>query len=166
MDPRCSVDCDTSSTQPSRSPKPASSSDTLVPASWPEKISDLLKASSSGSILKFWENHAVTAENLKERPYTNMYPRLTTRSNTYQIHMRVQAIKKARSADQTKFVTGKDAITAEYRGSAVLERYLDLNDPAFDAKKNLDYASGNPLSKQPLDDLHRFRIIAQKRFDP
>jgi hypothetical protein len=52
------------------------------------------------------------------------------------------------------------------RGSAMLERYLDLNDPALDKAKNLDYATGNPLSKPSLDDLHRFRIISQKRFDP
>ncbi|MBE2284102.1 MAG: Verru_Chthon cassette protein A [Prosthecobacter sp.] len=147
-------------------PKRMSGSDTLVPNSWPDRISDLLKANNASSILRFWENHAVTADNLKERPYTNMYPRLTTRSNTYQVHMRVQAIKKARSTDPATFVPGSDSVTSEYRGSAVIERYLDLNDPAFDTKKNLDYASGNPLSKQPLDELHRFRVIAQKRFDP
>ena len=48
----------------------------------------------------------------------------------------------------------------------VIERYLDLNDPALDKSKNLDYATGSPLSKPSLDELHRFRIIAQKRFDP
>ncbi|MFO1485303.1 MAG: Verru_Chthon cassette protein A [Verrucomicrobiaceae bacterium] len=148
-------------------PKQANSSDTLVPAKWPDNIKGLLKNGGSDSILKFWENHAVTAENLKERPYTNMYPRLTTRSNTFQIHMRVQTLKKARSTDPTMFVDGKDTVTAEYRGSAVLERYLDLNDPALDASsKAIDYAVGNPLSKGTLDDLHRFRIIGQKRFDP
>lgn len=146
-------------------PKRAGSSDTLVPAAWPTKISDLLK-NSNDSILKFWENHAATAENLKERPYTNMYPRLTTRSNTYQIHMRIQTLRKARSSDPAQFVVGKDTVGSEYRGSAVIERYLDLNDPALDTSGKLDYASGSPLSKQPLDDLHRFRVIAQKRFDP
>jgi len=147
-------------------PKKAGSSDTLVPVTWASKISDLLKASSSSSILKFWENHAVTADNLKERPYTNMYPRLTTRSNTYQVHMRIQTIKKARSSDPAKFVAGTDKTSSEYRGSVMIERYLDLNDPALSASKNLDYATGTALSKPPLEDFHRFRIIAQKRFDP
>lgn len=61
---------------------------------------------------------------------------------------------------------GVDQITSEYRGSAVIERYLDLNDPALDVSAKLDYASGDPLSKEPLDHLHRFRVISQKRFDP
>lgn len=146
-------------------PKPVNSSDTLVPASWPTTVSALLKTSAN-SILTFWENHALTADNLKERPYTNMYPRLTTRSNTYQIHMRIQTIRKARSSDPAKFVVGVDSTGSEYRGSAMIERYLDFNDPALDAKKNLDYATGNPLSKPSLEDLHRFRILSQKRFDP
>ncbi len=146
-------------------PKRVNSSDTLVPATWPTKIADLLKTSGN-SILKFWEDHAVTAENLRERPYANIYPKVTTRSNTFQVHMRVQSLKKARSSDVEKFVPGVDQITSEYRGSAVIERYLDLNDPALDVSAKLDYASGDPLSKEPLDHLHRFRVISQKRFDP
>jgi uncharacterized protein (TIGR02600 family) len=146
-------------------PKAVSSADSLVPASWPTTISSLLKTSGN-SILTFWENHALTADNLKERPYTNMYPRLTTRSNTYQIHMRIQTIRKARSSDPNKFVVGVDSTSSEYRGSAMIERYLDFNDPALDSSKNLDYATGNPLSKPSMEDLHRFRVIAQKRFDP
>ncbi len=147
-------------------PKKASGSDTLVPATWPDNIKSLLKAGGTDSILKFWENHPVTGENLKERPYANMYPRLTTRSNTFQIHMRVQSIRKARSTDPTKFVPGSDTISAEYRGSAIIERYLDLNDPAFDGSKNLDFASSAVLSRPSLDTYHRFRILSQKRFDP
>lgn len=146
-------------------PKAVNSSDTLVPSAWPDTISGLLKAGWN-SILSFWEDHALTAENLKERPYTNLYPRLTTRSNTYQVHMRIQTLKKARSSDPSMFVTGKDVVTSEYRGSAVIERYLDLNDPALDASKNFDYANGNPLSKPTMDDLHRVRVLSQKRFDP
>ena len=146
-------------------PKRVNSADTLVPAAWPDNIADLMKVGGNG-ILKFWEDHAVTAENLKERPYANIYPRVTTRSNTFQVHMRVQSLKKARSTAPDTFEAGKDEVSAEYRGSAVIERYLDLNDPAFDAGSKLDYASGQPLNQEPLDHFHRFRIIAQKRFDP
>lgn len=146
-------------------PKRVNSGDTLVPATWPTKLSDLLKATGSNSILKFWEDHAVTAENLRERPYANIYPRVTTRSNTFQVHMRVQSLKKARSTPAEKFVPGVDQVTSEYRGSAVIERYLDLADPALASSAKLDYAT-KPLSKEPLDHLHRFRVIAQKRFDP
>jgi len=79
--------------------------------------------------------------------------------------MRVQTIRKARSSDPTKFVPGVDSISSEYRGSAVVERYLDLNDPVFTAK-TLDYASSGVLSKPSLDTYHRFRVLSQKRFDP
>jgi hypothetical protein len=147
-------------------PKKGGSSDTLVPDKWPDRLADLLKTSSNTSILKFWENHAITAENLKEKPYANIYPRVTTRSNTFKVHMRIQMIHKARSADPAKFVADADKPGAEYRGSAVIERYLDLNDPALDPTKGLDFATTNPASKPSLDSYHRFRIIAQQRFDP
>ncbi len=147
-------------------PEKGGAADTLAPNVWPDKIKDLLKAGAPNGILKFWEDHAITSDNLKEKPYTNIYPRLTTRSNTFQAYMRAQTIKKARSTDPEKFEIGKDALGAEYRGSAVIERYLDLNDPALDAGKNLDFATANPTSKPPLDALHRFRVISEKRFDP
>ncbi|MGV3659951.1 MAG: Verru_Chthon cassette protein A [Prosthecobacter sp.] len=146
-------------------PKRMNSADTLVPATWPQKMTDLMKVTGN-SMGKFWADHAITAENLKERPYANIYPRVTTRSNTFQVHMRVQSLKKARSSDPEVFVPGVDQVTSEYRGSAVVERYLDLNDPALDTSAKLDYASGSPLAKEPLDHLHRFRVIAQKRFNP
>lgn len=146
-------------------PKRTNAADTLVPEKWADNINSLLQPSGN-SILKFWEDHAITAENLRERPYANIYPRVTTRSNTFQVHMRVQTLKKARSTPPDKFVPGTDLVASEYRGSAVVERYLDLNDPALNTANRLDYASGNPLTKDSLDELHRFRIISQKRFDP
>jgi len=147
-------------------PKKADATDTLVPTQWPDKMTDLIKTGNQSGILKFWEDHAITGENLKERPYTNIYPRLTTRSNTYQVFMRAQVIRKARSSDPSKFEADKDQIGAEYRGSAVIERYLDLHDDQLDPSSGLDYATGDITSKPTLDDLHRFRVIAQKRFDP
>ncbi|MCW0220914.1 MAG: Verru_Chthon cassette protein A, partial [Prosthecobacter sp.] len=147
-------------------PKKADATDTLVPTQWPDKMTDLIKTGNQSGILKFWEDHAITGENLKERPYTNIYPRLTTRSNTYQVFMRAQVIRKARSSDASKFEADKDQIGAEYRGSAVIERYLDLHDDQLDPSSGLDYATGDITSKPTLDDLHRFRVIAQKRFDP
>lgn len=144
-------------------PERVNSSDTQVPAKWPEKISGLLKSTSPDSILKFWEENAITAENLKERPYANLYAKLTTRSNTYQVHVRTQTIRKARSVDPGRFDSAADSITGEYRGSAVIERYLDINDPVL---KTVDFTTGDPGSKPNLDHYHRIRVISQKRFDP
>lgn len=149
-------------------PKKAGPLDTKVPDTWPSTYADLTSGdgNDANTILKFWQDHAITGENLKERPYANLYAKLTTRSNTFQVHVRSQVIKKARSTDPEVFDSSVDAITAEYRGSAVIERYLDLKDPALLPTAGLDYASGNPLTKTSLDDLHRFRVVSQKRFDP
>lgn len=125
-------------------PKRMDPSDVRVPEPWPDNFKDLLKVGAPNGITKFWEDHAITAENLKERPYTNMYPRLTTRSNTFQVHVRSQVVRKARSTDPETFDSTKDSVTAEYRGSAVVERYLDLNQPQLAAGSTLDYAGAIP----------------------
>lgn len=147
-------------------PKPVDSSDTLVPAKWADNMRDLMKTGAGNGIMKFWEEHAVTAENLKERPYANIYPRVTTRSNTFQVFVRAQVIQKSRATNPETFVPGEDKVGAEYRGSAVVERYLDLGDPEFDPSKGTDWATGNLAAKGSLDERHRFRVIVQKRFDP
>ncbi len=48
---------------------------------------------------KFWDNgsttgNTVTGDNLREKPYADLYPRLTTKSNTYTVHFRVQNAQK------------------------------------------------------------------------
>jgi hypothetical protein len=93
---------------------------------------------------------------------TGRVSRLTTRSNTYQVHVRAQTIRKARSVGPEKFDATKDSVTSEYRGSAVLERYIDLTDLRL---KSLDFATAAPGTKT-LDSYHRIRVLNQKRFDP
>ncbi len=112
----------------------------------------------------FWRNNRVTGDNVRERPYSNLYSRLTTRSNTFRVHMRAQLVKKARSTAPGSFDPTKDAIMGEYRGSTLIERYIDPNDSATMP----DYAdgSGNPLSKTPLEAYYRFRVLESKRFSP
>ena len=109
---------------------------------------------------KIWPNNLVTGENTRERPYTNLYARLTTRSNTYQVHYRVQLLQKARSTSASKWNETKDRVTAEQRGSVLLERYLDPNDPDLP-----DYVA-NPAAAGALDDYYRFRVIGKKLFTP
>ena len=46
---------------------------------------------------QFWEKHRLTGDNTKERPYANMQPRLTTKSNVFKVHMIVQTIRKPRA---------------------------------------------------------------------
>jgi uncharacterized protein (TIGR02600 family) len=112
----------------------------------------------------FWQNHSATGDNVRERPYSNLYSRFTTRSNTFRIHVRSQVVKKARSTDPAIFDPLKDSVLSEYRGSTLLERYID---PTDTSKPLPDYASSSaPVSLDPLDSFYQFRVIESKRFNP
>ena len=109
----------------------------------------------------FWENHSPTGDNSRERPYSNIYPRLTTKSNTFRVHSRVQVLKKARDSDHETFTPNKDTVSSEWRGETLLERYIDPNNESIP-----DYAkSGNVLNKENLDRFYQYRILYQKRFE-
>jgi uncharacterized protein (TIGR02600 family) len=132
-------------------------------------VANLVNASSQNAFDQemdsFWGNNRPTGDNVRERPYSNLYARLTTRGNTFRVHVRSQTIKKARSVAADTFDATKDAITGEYRGSSLIERYIDPND----ATGIPDYAAaGGPFSgnKMPLDAYYRFRVLETKRFAP
>jgi len=111
----------------------------------------------------FWEKHRITGDNVRERPYSNLYSRLTTRSNTFRVHVRAQVLRKARSTAPTTFDPLKDAVLSEYRGSTLIERYIDPNNSTTIP----DYAqSSSPLSQIPLESFYRFRALETKRFSP
>ena len=80
-------------------------------------------------IREFWEAHGLTGDNTLERPYAGIYSRITTRSNSFRVHYRVQAIAKAPEVAPNQIDLTKDRITSDDRGSAVLERQLDLDHP-------------------------------------
>ena len=64
----------------------------------------------------FWLAHRATADNLRERPYTNLYSRLTTQTNTWRVHYRVQALQKARASSPDQFDPELDSVIGESRG--------------------------------------------------
>jgi uncharacterized protein (TIGR02600 family) len=112
----------------------------------------------------FWLQHSVTGDNVRERPYSNIYSRVTTRSNTFRVHMRAQVIRKARSVAVDTVDPVKDAIVSEYRGSTLIERYIDPTDVSAVIP---DYAaSSNPLSLPSLETFYKFRTLESKRFSP
>jgi hypothetical protein len=116
----------------------------------------------------FWDKHRLTGDNLKEAPYANLYPRLTTKSNIYKVFLIAQTIQKARSSDPKTFNAEKDTISSEYRGSAVIERALDLTDPEL---KENDFfsAQANQVFTNPrktLDFYYEYRITELKQFAP
>ncbi len=115
----------------------------------------------------------LTGDNIRERPYSYLYPRLTTKSNTYQVHFWAQSIKQTKAAHPRKYDSMidpakggiTDKVTGEIRGSAILERYVDSSDPTLP-----DYAqyvtSGNQPVAKALNDQYKFRVFSFKQFIP
>ncbi len=120
-------------------------------------------------MIRFWQYNNLTGDNTRERPYANLYQKLTTRSNTFRVHFIAQTIKKAKSVDPTKVDAVKDTVTAEYRGSALLERFLDFT--TFETNKAEpfpDYADGrrSPFDQDSLERFYHYRILEMKQFSP
>lgn len=122
--------------------------------------------SSTHSAIKQWwyggaggDRKSLTGDNMRERPYYLLYPRLTTKSNTYTVHVRVQSLAKiSADPDQASFKEGADQVTGEFRGSFSIERYVDPSDPTIP-----DFAANR---EETLDAHYRFRVLSSKRFVP
>jgi uncharacterized protein (TIGR02600 family) len=116
--------------------------------------------SSDEAAKSFWSTRRVLGEDVKERPYTVIYPRLTTKSNTYTIHYRVQALQKFKGdRNQDQWNEEQDQVMGEYRGSSLIERYIDPHDTRIP-----DYATDQGATS--IDQFYRFRTIMSKRFSP
>ena len=107
----------------------------------------------------WWNNFLLTGDNTREAPYGDIYPRLTTKSNTYTVHVRVQTLKKVLGTSATQWVEGTDLVTGEYRGSSLIERYIDTSDPNLPP----DFAAtGSPS----VEGFYKIRIVSSKKFAP
>lgn len=107
----------------------------------------------------FWSSHALTADNLRERIYTTLYPRLTTKSNTYTVHYRVQTLKKARGTDPGVWDETRDSVRSEQRGSVTIERFIDANDPNIP-----DFAANPSTDTKTLGSFYRWRTVASRKY--
>ena len=107
-----------------------------------------------------YDKALITGENTRERPYANLYAKLTTKSNTFNVHMRVQVLRKrpGTNADYAAWDEGIDTVVAEHRGSVLIERYVDASDPNLP-----DFATKTDAT---LDNYARFRIISTNKFAP
>ncbi|MDB6118529.1 MAG: Verru Chthon cassette protein [Verrucomicrobiaceae bacterium] len=100
----------------------------------------------------FWSTHRLTGDNTKERPYADLYSRLTTRSNTFRVHFIAQAIKQARSTPNGRF-GDPDMITASTQGTCLLQRHLDTLAPDL---PNYQAPTSTGLPAKPLDAFYRW----------
>jgi uncharacterized protein (TIGR02600 family) len=105
----------------------------------------------------YWGANGGTGDNMRERPYSMIYPRVTTKSNTYTVHMWCQSIRKSPQSAPEKFDPEKDQVFGEYRGSATIERFIDPND--------VELRSYDPET-QKLDRYYRYRVVSTKHFAP
>ncbi len=117
---------------------------------------------------KFWEDRAITGDNLRERVYANVYGKITTQSNTFRVHYRVQALRKARSTDPAIYNPEKDTVLSDYRGSSLIERSIDPTDEDIPDYADPSSTDGKVSSDsfKPLTDFYRFRVLEVKRFTP
>ncbi len=99
------------------------------------------------TMTNWWKDYRLTGDNLRERPYATIYPLLTTKSNSYTVHVRAQSL-----------APGTNKVTGEYRGSTTIERYVDPADERIGTDINPD--------TQSLEPLYRFRVVDTKRFAP
>ena len=147
----------------------------LPTASGPVSIPSHVKAgfdsntslTSFDSLLEsFWGKHKLTGDNSLEKPYASIYPRLTTRSNSYTVHVRVQTL--AQNSRNTSFIlkAAQSQPTGEFRGSFLIERYLDANSAGFvdSTGKSVPNPGANTagLALGP----YRFRVVSSKQFVP
>lgn len=92
------------------------------------------------ALARFWNFHGgagptannLTGDNALERPYAHIYPRITTKSNTFNVHVLVQSLLSRKGAEAATFNSRRDPVLSEYRGSYIIERYLDPNTQNFD----------------------------------
>ena len=83
-------------------------------------------------VQSFWNANSGTADNLRERPYVAIYPRVTTQSNTYTVHVWTQTLTKSKTSGAGTFdPDAGDAVGASYRGSVQIERFLDTGNTEF-----------------------------------
>ena len=117
--------------------------------------------------MAFWQANSMTGDNAREKPYALIYPRLTTKSNVYTVHVWSQSLLKnpnSSSDEWKKFDDNRDKITGEYRGSTTIERFLDANDPALVPASGGAPYDAVDASAKGLDPYYRFRILSSKRF--
>ena len=151
----------------------------LYPKGQPINYGTIAWKSGDTDIKKWWNECSITGDNVREKPYSDLYSRVTTKSNTYTVHYRVQSLRqrsftgtaKAEDAYYSTWDESRDQVMSEYRGHTTIERYLDPRDSRFDTNPNgTPQNTPNPskfyVDKESLEGAYRFRVIFNKRFSP
>jgi len=116
--------------------------------------------SSNAQAEAYWASHGLTGDNTRERPYNGLYSRLTTKSNTYTVHVRAQALRNPFDTPAGIWRERPQYILSEYRGSVVIDRYLDPEDTNIP-----DFANSANFNKS-IDSYYKYRLLESRRFLP
>jgi len=128
--------------------------------------------STSSDAETYWAKMKLTGDNTRERPYNGLYSRLTTKSNTYTVHVRAQSLKAPKGLADGTWVENPQLIVSEYRGSVTINRYLDPQDtniPDFMTPgTNFDASAAHPTNpfKYSLDNYYKYRVLETRQFVP
>ncbi len=124
---------------------------------------------SASTLSNFWTANSMTGDNSLERPYSMIYPRVTTKSNIFTVHVRAQTLKKiATDANQASWNESKDQVLSDYRGSYTIEKFFDPNtdDITTDAAGTQPSLAKDDASIPNTAALRgtRWRLLNAKRF--
>jgi hypothetical protein len=116
------------------------------------------------NLSSWWNTRRVTSDTLREQPYTALLSRVTTKSNTFTVHYRVQALRQPPRPNRNwaEWDEARDQVVGEYRGATSIERFLDPN-----AQNIPDYTQVNLSGNyDPIDKFYRWRVLSQNQFAP
>ncbi len=163
----------------------------LYPAKQPTLPTDVsqLEPTLSGSdtegsvanIMNWWysnpgtERKSLTGTNSRDQPYAQIYPLLTTKSNSYTVHYRVQTLRQGIPANTAasdprwaQWSETQGQVRGEYRGSSLIERYVDPDDttlPDFATALNVTMDNyPNPSNPTSTLSAYKFRVVSSKKF--
>ncbi|NRB74668.1 MAG: Verru_Chthon cassette protein A, partial [Verrucomicrobiales bacterium] len=120
----------------------------------------------------YWRYHSLVGENSKERTYANIHQRLTTKSNTFKVHFRAQVLKQSRRESDEDYKEWRpefDSVQGEYRGSSIVERFVDPHHEELKDFASLFASKGinlNPDNGETLDQFYQYRVVNPRRFAP
>ena len=82
------------------------------------------------------------------------------KSNTFNVHMRVQVLRKrtGSNVNVAEWNEDLDTVVAEHRGSALIERHVDASGPSLPGFATIADAT--------LDNYARFSIVSTTKFTP
>jgi hypothetical protein len=112
----------------------------------------------------WWNSMKLTGDNARENPYNDIYPRLTTKSNVFRVHVRVQILRPSQDDKPDTWTESSERIASEYRGSFLLERYIDASDKTPPQNGGLPDFALQANWNDGVDRYYKFRIIDRKQF--